>query len=45
MYGGFAVELTGRELKVDSWMRVVGGSGWTDRVTVDGVRLQEGGLL
>ncbi|PWI18246.1 hypothetical protein DI272_31965 [Streptomyces sp. Act143] len=45
MYGGFAIELTGRELKVDSWIRIVDGSERTDRVTADGVHLQEGGLL
>ncbi|WP_329338927.1 ankyrin repeat domain-containing protein [Streptomyces sp. NBC_00663] len=45
MYGGFLVELSGRELKVDSWIRVVGGSERTDRVTADGVHLQEGGQL
>lgn len=42
MYGGFKIELCGRELTVDSWIRVVGGSERTDRITVDGVWLQEG---
>jgi len=45
MYGGFRITLNGRELTVDSWIRVVGGSERTDRVTADGVRLQEGGPL
>lgn len=43
MYGGFKFELHGRELVVDSWVRVVGGSERTDRVTVAGVHLQENG--
>ncbi|MGW4519413.1 hypothetical protein ACWEO4_48050 [Streptomyces sp. NPDC004393] len=41
MYGGFKFELRGRELVVDSWVRIVGGSELTHRVTVDGVHLQE----
>jgi hypothetical protein len=45
MYGGFKIELTGRELVVESWIRVVGGSERTDRVTADGVYLQEGRQL
>ncbi|WP_223125416.1 ankyrin repeat domain-containing protein [Streptomyces sp. TRM68367] len=45
MYGGFKIELRGRELIVDSWIRVVGGSERTDRVTPDGVHLQEGKQL
>lgn len=45
MYGGFHIKLQGSELSVDSWVRVVGGSERTDLVTVDGVRLQEGGTL
>ncbi|WP_129311430.1 ankyrin repeat domain-containing protein [Streptomyces sp. L2] len=45
MYGGFRIELTGGELTVDSWVRVVEGSERTDRVTACGVHLQEGGLL
>lgn len=45
MYGGFKIRLHDRELVVDSWIRVVGGSERTDRVTVDGVELQEGERL
>jgi hypothetical protein len=45
MYGGFHIKLQGTELTVDSWIRVVGGSERTDRVTADGVLLQEGKLL
>ncbi|MEW2405216.1 ankyrin repeat domain-containing protein [Streptomyces griseoviridis] len=45
MYGGFRFELRDGELTVDSWIRVVGGSERTDRVTVDGVELEEGDLL
>ncbi|GAB2864616.1 ankyrin repeat domain-containing protein [Streptomyces deserti] len=45
MYGGFKIQMRGRELIVDSWIRVVGGSERTDRVTVDGVELQEGRRL
>ncbi|MFF5403279.1 ankyrin repeat domain-containing protein [Streptomyces misionensis] len=42
MYGGFRITLDGRELTVDSWIRIIGGSERTDRVTPAGVRLQEG---
>ena len=42
-YGGFRYALVGEELAVDSWCRIVGGSGQTHRVTVDGVRLVESG--
>ncbi|MFI7408550.1 ankyrin repeat domain-containing protein [Streptomyces sp. NPDC049627] len=42
MYGGFHIKMRGSELSVDSWIRVVGGSERTDRVTADGVYLQEG---
>lgn len=45
MYGGFKIVLRGSELTVDSWIRVVGGSERTDRVTAEGVYLQEGGVL
>lgn len=45
MYGGFKFELRGQELTVDSWVRIVGGSERTDRVTADGVYLQEGERL
>ncbi|WP_329275714.1 ankyrin repeat domain-containing protein [Streptomyces sp. NBC_01451] len=39
MYGGFKFELRGRELIVDSWVRIVGGSERTGRVTAEGVFL------
>lgn len=45
MYGGFRITLDGRELAVDSWIRVIGGSERTDRVTPWGARLQEGEAL
>jgi hypothetical protein len=45
MYGGFKIALRGGELTVDSWIRVVGGSERTDRVTAEGVHLQEGRQL
>lgn len=45
MYGGFRFELRDGELTVDSWIRVVGGSERTDRVTVRGVELEEGDRL
>ncbi|MFI2206404.1 ankyrin repeat domain-containing protein [Streptomyces sp. NPDC020192] len=45
MYGGFRIALSGRELTVDSWIRIVGGSERTDVVTIDGVDIQEGGRL
>lgn len=45
MYGGFKIALQDRELTVDSWIRVVGGSERTDRVTAEGVYLQEGRRL
>src|SRR5262249_47457662 len=43
MYGGFRYALAGEELAVDSWCRIVGGSGETHRVTTNGVRLVESG--
>lgn len=45
MYGGFKIRLSGGELTVDSWVRIVGGSERKDVVTVDGVNIQEGGQL
>ncbi|MGW0633315.1 hypothetical protein [Streptomyces sp. NPDC002758] len=45
MYGGFKIELCGDELTVESWIRIVGGSERTDRVTADEVHLQEGRTL
>lgn len=45
MYGGFRFELRGSELTVDSWIRVVGGSERTDRVTPEGVHLDGGSQL
>jgi hypothetical protein len=44
MYGGFRCVLEGRELKVDSWIRVVGGSGETHRITADGAVLTDHGF-
>jgi hypothetical protein len=43
MYGGFSIELNGRELTVKSWNRVVGGWARTHLVTVDSIRLLEAG--
>jgi len=43
LYGGFDIELTGRELTVKSWNRVHGGWARTDLVTADGIRLLESG--
>ncbi|MQA84770.1 MAG: ankyrin repeat domain-containing protein [Streptosporangiales bacterium] len=43
MYGGFSYRLDGMELVVDSWCRVVGGSGQTHRVMADGIQLVESG--
>jgi hypothetical protein len=45
MYGGFRYVLDGRELKVDSWIRVVGGSGETHRITADGAVLTDSGFV
>lgn len=43
MYGGFKYTLAHDEVTVESWCRVVGGSGQTHRVTVQGVELINGG--
>ncbi len=43
MYGGFRYVLEGEELLVKSWIRVVGGSGRTHRVSADGYRMTESG--
>ncbi len=43
MYGGFSYTLSHDELIVESWCRVVGGSGQTHRVTVNGVELVRDG--
>jgi hypothetical protein len=45
MYGGFRYALEGAELKVDSWIRVVGGSGETHRITAEGAVLTERGFV
>jgi hypothetical protein len=45
MYGGFRYVLEGRELKVDSWIRVVGGSGETHRITAEGAVLTDRGFV
>ncbi|MFI7677736.1 hypothetical protein [Actinophytocola sp. NPDC049390] len=45
MYGGFRYALEEHELKVDSWSRVVGGSGETHRITVDGAVLTDSGFV
>jgi hypothetical protein len=44
MYGGFRCVLEGQELRVDSWIRVVGGSGETHRITADGAVLTDRGF-
>ncbi|AHH99894.1 ankyrin repeat domain-containing protein [Kutzneria viridogrisea] len=43
LYGGFSIELTGRELIVKSWCRVAGGWAQTHRVTSEGYELIESG--
>lgn len=46
MYGGFSVTLMkGNYLHVDSWIRVVGGSGQTHVVTQEGVTLVDEGFV
>ncbi|SDC13510.1 ankyrin repeat domain-containing protein [Actinokineospora iranica] len=45
MYGGFYYVLQGLELEVKSWSRVVGGSGQTHRITVDGYWMTESGYV
>jgi hypothetical protein len=45
MYGGFRFVLRGGELEVESWIRVVGGSGQRHRITVDGCVLVEEGFV
>jgi hypothetical protein len=42
-YGGFTIELRGRELSVSSWNRVVGGWGQKHLVTTGGIELVEDG--
>jgi hypothetical protein len=44
-YGGFKIQLRDEELWVDSWCRVVGGSGQRHRITADGVTLVESGFV
>jgi len=43
MYGGFQYRLDGAELVVESWNRVIGGSGQTHRVTDDSIELVASG--
>ena len=45
MYGGFRYVLEDASLKVDSWIRVVGGSGETHRITADGAVLTDRGFV
>jgi hypothetical protein len=45
MYGGFRFVLRGGELEVESWIRVVGGSGQRHRITGDGCVLVEEGFV
>ena len=45
MYGGFRILLDGDALTVESWNRVVGGSGQRHRITADGTELTEAGFV
>ncbi|MCU7820731.1 ankyrin repeat domain-containing protein [Kitasatospora sp. DSM 101779] len=45
MYGGFNYRLEGESLIVESWSRVVGGSGRRHRVTADGATLIAEGFV
>ena len=45
MYGGFAWWTEGDALVVESWSRVVGGSGQRHRLTVAGAELVESGFV
>lgn len=45
MYGGFRYQLQREELIVESWMRVVGGSGQRHVVTEHGARLVDEGFV
>lgn len=45
MYGGFAIQLLRSYLFVESWSRVVGGSGQAHVVTPDGFTLVEAGFV
>ncbi|MFO7249415.1 MAG: ankyrin repeat domain-containing protein [Actinomycetes bacterium] len=45
MYGGFAYRLQGVELVVESWCRVVGGSGQRHVIRPDGARLVSEGFV
>lgn len=45
MYGGFRYALDGAALVVESWIRVVGGSGEQHRITVDGAVLTDRGFV
>nr|WP_245233846.1 ankyrin repeat domain-containing protein [Mycobacterium sp. PS03-16] len=45
MYGGFHIVLRDGGLDVQSWCRVVGGSGQAHRITADGVVVTEEGFV
>jgi hypothetical protein len=45
MYGGFSIELMRGYLYVESWIRVVGGSGQAHVITHEGVTLVEEGFV
>jgi hypothetical protein len=45
MYGGFRIALDGEALTVESWNRVVTGSGQRHRVTAEGTVLTEAGFV
>jgi hypothetical protein len=45
MYGGFRYALDGAALVVESWIRVVGGSGERHRITADGAVLTDHGFV
>lgn len=45
MYGGFSYRLRGPELIVESWCRVVGGSGQRHVIDPDGARLVDEGFV
>jgi hypothetical protein len=45
MYGGFRIELDGEVLTVESWNRVVAGSGQRHRITAGGTELLEAGFV
>jgi len=45
MYGGFSYHLRREELIVESWMRIVGGSGQRHVITEHGARLVDEGFV